>query len=303
MKNDEAFARNLMLIGPVGRTMAKLFSRPLPLAAQKLLALAHRLRGKPFHTSRTLPPAKLVRLLDYGDGPLMMECELSTYLGRAVAINGTWERSLVDICRVYLRPGALAVDVGANVGLISLALARIVGPEGKVVSVEPVPDILHRLGRNLALNRATNVQVVAAGMGACEGRQTFFAASDPEEYGKGSLLRNSDITAPVEIEVAITTLDALATTLDRPIALIKMDIQGYELEALRGAAEVLRRDRPAVVFELEMEYLGEHGQSVGDYLNFFAEFGYELFGIHGATLLPLDAQSVFDGNVLAAPIR
>ena len=140
---------------------------------------------------------------------------------------GTFEPLVQQTVVEGLSPGDTFFDVGANVGFISLVGARAVGPTGLVVAVEPNADDVADLEAQVALNGFDHVVAV---------RQAVSAdVSGPWSWVNGEA-------------VIPTTIDHLTGEF-RPPALIKIDVEGLELEALRGARETLRNFRPTVVAE------------------------------------------------------
>lgn len=131
-----------------------------------------------------------------------------------------------------LRPGANVVEAGAHVGLYAIAMARRVGPAGKVLAAEPDPANAAILRRHIALNGVTaQVEVVAAGLSDQPGQAVLHL------QGIQSQLRSAEATDH-GTTVSLTTIDAISG--EKAIDLILVDVEGYELQVLRGADAVLR---------------------------------------------------------------
>jgi FkbM family methyltransferase len=126
-------------------------------------------------------------------------------------------------------------DVGANVGAISLILARLVGRTGHVLAIEPSPRNAKALRRHVR-KRAT---VIEAAVSSRSGWVPF--AGDGRSDGQ--------ISANGSVLVKAITLDELLAVVPQPPALVKMDIEGHELDAFRGAVELLHGVRPMLVVE------------------------------------------------------
>jgi FkbM family methyltransferase len=133
-----------------------------------------------------------------------------------------------------VRPGMRVVDVGANVGLYALLLARLTGESGHVVAFEPEPELFRALCANRAANGAANVTPVNLALGATSGRVPF--RRNAFNSGDNRLGGLSWGASTVEVELARLD-DALGG--DRRVDFIKMDVQGYELGVLRGMDRVL----------------------------------------------------------------
>jgi FkbM family methyltransferase len=148
------------------------------------------------------------------------------------------ERSIV---RRLVRPGLGAVDVGANIGYYALMLANQIGPGSEVICIEPEPANLVELRRNIVANHLTNITVLAAAAAA--------------EDGSAELLRgiNGQVVPLGHGEIRVRTL-ALDSLADRAIGFIKIDVEGYELEVLRGARNLISRHRPNLFVEVHPQF-------------------------------------------------
>ena len=141
-----------------------------------------------------------------------------------------------EIVRRLVRPGLTAIDVGANIGYYALMLASFVGETGDVVCIEPDPDNLVELSRNIQCNRMANVAVLQAAAAADEG----FA-----ELRTGL---NSHISAECgDLTVKTIKLDRFAK---KRVGFVKVDVEGYELEVLRGARQLIAEQRPNLFVEV-----------------------------------------------------
>jgi FkbM family methyltransferase len=178
----------------------------------------------------------------------------------------------VALCK-HLRPGDVVVDVGANYGLHTLLAARCVGETGKVYAFEPIPANCSLLEHHGRLN-------------ACEERILLIrqAASDTSEgtielYGAAqglafsASLGQKDSIQP-SLTVPVTTLDACLAGRAGAIRLIKIDVEGAEGLVLRGAREILVRDRPILIVEVHSFALPKFGSSAAAFRREVESFGY-----------------------------
>lgn len=139
-----------------------------------------------------------------------------------------------------LRPGDLVVEVGANIGYFSLILARAVGPEGRVLSYEPDPELNSILRRNLAHNGYLNVEARQAAVADKAGELTFYRSA--KSMGDNRLFTHGVDGATFKVRTV--ALDDDLADLDRRIDLVKMDIQGAEPLALAGFERILGQRPP-----------------------------------------------------------
>lgn len=146
-----------------------------------------------------------------------------------------------------LRPDAVVVDGGANIGLTAIFVLRGAPQTRHLVAVEPSPRALACLEQAFAANGLTDrVTIVPKALSSARGSLRFAEHA----FLAGSHLIEGDTRFDSEVVVPVTTMDALADELDLPkIDLIKLDLEGHELDALRGAQKVIERFKPAFVAE------------------------------------------------------
>jgi FkbM family methyltransferase len=196
---------------------------------------------------------------------------------------GGLEPGTRSVLRRLLKPGATFIDVGAHIGLLTIAGARVVGPLGKVFSFEASPDTFGLLERTVAINNlAAVVRLRSVAVGAVAEQRTFHVRNI---LGHSSLydFRESDegwTTRDVTVEVM--PLDALVK--GERVDVIKIDVEGAELDVLAGMTETLRRN-PEVV--LLTEFGPSHLQRTGH----TAEQWFEAFHAHGLIALAIDEES------------
>jgi FkbM family methyltransferase len=194
-------------------------------------------------------------------------------------LRGQGEALIQSILVERLRPGMVFYDLGANIGLFSLLAARLVGPAGQVISFEPDPSTAARLGRNIARNGYQNATVIQAGVWSTTGRRMFEVAdASSPDHGLGKFA--SAEAEGKNIVVDCFALDDFVKKVAAPDA-IKCDVEGAEVEVLRGAKKVLLGYRPWIVCELHSE---ANGVAVGDILN---QFGYRLESVDASHVLAL----------------
>jgi FkbM family methyltransferase len=145
-----------------------------------------------------------------------------------------------------LGPGDVFVDAGANIGVFSVFASRLVGPHGRVVSVEMMPGTAARLRHHLALNDCANVEVVQAALDSVAGGEVT-AALQPGHAGRATLALAELLDRPRVVTIGTRTLSDVLAPFER-VALMKMDIEGAELRALDGAGDALAKV-DAIVFE------------------------------------------------------
>jgi FkbM family methyltransferase len=163
---------------------------------------------------------------------------------------GTSEPAVQQVLSELVTPGMVVFDVGANVGFLTLIAARLVGGNGRVIAFEPVPRNAACIARNLSLNRFANVTVRTEALGATDGSAPFLLSTEPT-WGRLASLGSIPCDAAGETSVTVRRLDGLLAREEVPPPdLIKIDVEGAELDVLVGAATALRLVRPILMIEL-----------------------------------------------------
>ncbi|MCW1912689.1 FkbM family methyltransferase [Luteolibacter sp. GHJ8] len=191
-----------------------------------------------------------------------------------------------------LGAGDVFVDVGANVGVYTLHAARRVGPSGKVFFFEPTTETYERTCENVKLNGFSNIKGFQKAVAAAEGTVDFMVCESNNSNYIGSGLLSQEERESVEVRtVPVDTVDALAAreNLDR-VDLIKIDAEGAETLVMKGAAGILGKSRPSVLFES-----GFVGSPLSERA-FLREQGYKLYRLEGKKWV--EGLDEFYGNVL-----
>lgn len=188
----------------------------------------------------------------------------------------TFEPAVREAIARFCREGMAVVDIGANIGYYTIQMASLVGPRGRVLAIEPNPVMVKELQANLSLNGLTNVDIMRSAVGAVDGvAQFYFPTAGHEAHG--SLRPNSTFDTASQGEVPLARLDSVIHRLNiESVGLIKMDIEGAELLALRGAEETLKRSKPTVIFEASEQLTAAFDYSVIDTLKYLDGLGYRL---------------------------
>jgi FkbM family methyltransferase len=185
----------------------------------------------------------------------------SSLMARNLWVDPDFYAEAVEGVLSRLEPGDTFVDVGANIGLLSIAAATKVYPGGKVVAIEPHPRTFHHLMENVKLNGYANVYCNQTAVGEEEGVTSLTERDDDSENGVGA----------DGIAVTLRRIDSM--TPPGPIALLKIDVEGYELFALRGATETLSRTH-SVLYESFAPLAERYGYECGEVDALLEEQGF-----------------------------
>jgi FkbM family methyltransferase len=183
-----------------------------------------------------------IRLKRCRDGAMIYNIN-DWFIGRALDQYGEISRGEIRFLAQLIGPGMTIVEVGANIGILTLPFARLVRPEGRVIAFEPQRIVYQMLCGNLALNAIGNVIAHNAAAGRAVGSITVprIDYTQPGNFGGVSV---SDVV-PGET-VPLVTIDSLGLT---RCDFMKIDVEGMEREVLEGAADTLQRFRPRLYVE------------------------------------------------------
>ena len=189
------------------------------------------------------------------------------------------------VSRIYeaiVEPGDEVIDGGANAGLHAVPLARLVGPGGRARCIEANPKMAEKLKRNLASYPHAEVTQLAIS----DTRATAEFMVNDDNPGLSHLSHDREPDSECErIVVDTDTLDNLFP--DSMPTFIKLDLEGADFLALKGARQLLARSRPIIVFENSRQWAAKcHGYTSDEFFAHFSALGYRIFDLHGVELTP-----------------
>jgi len=158
-----------------------------------------------------------------------------------IFLHKQWESQLCGHIKSLLPADGVFVDVGGNIGYISLFAASYV-PQGTVHYFEPIPNLVEQSKKSIQRNGYSNITQYNVGCGATKGFETLYI--NKENIGASGVYSSGDTS----IKITIDALDNLLGHLDR-IDLIKIDVEGYELSALQGMLQILKIHQPHLLIE------------------------------------------------------
>jgi FkbM family methyltransferase len=182
------------------------------------------------------------------------------------------------------RPGDVVLDVGANIGIITILMSRRVGSTGTVYAIEPNPSVHSILVENLKMNRCRNVVRVQAAIGDRLGTTDFSVA--PWEYHTMSGMV-ANVPGALTIRVPETTVDELMKHSSR-VDYIKVDVEGAELRVLRGSRVTMQKFHPLLQIEVHGMFLPSYSDSIDDLFGMLEEHGYRAHNL--VDNLPVSAE-------------
>lgn len=197
-----------------------------------------------------------------------------------------------DLIATVLRAGDTYVDVGANIGALALCASDVVGERGTVYAIEAHPRTYGFLAENVSLNRRGNVRCFNIAVGEHGGTVCMSDLHSDDQ---------NHVLSAGRVRVKLMPLDHLLQD-DMPVALLKIDVEGYELPVLKGAGRLLRRTR-AVLFEIWENHTRKYGYEVSELVGLLNGAGFEVFALdldqRALLRIPPQYRAVRCENVLA----
>lgn len=187
-----------------------------------------------------------------GQPPLRIEVTAREMINRAIFLYGTFEISETRLVQAFLRPGMTFLDVGAHIGYYTLIGARLVGDAGRVHSFEPGTATRAHLEANVARNGLRNVEIHVQALAEQTGQVGFWPSTLASNQGISSIIPSASSdgqAAPITVP-SLSLDDFVASLGDRRVDFLKMDIEGAELQVIRGGQRLLGgAEAPPMIFE------------------------------------------------------
>lgn len=184
-----------------------------------------------------------------------------------------FEPEVIRLASKFIKPETLVLDVGSNFGQMSILFSKMVGEKGKVHAFDADDFIFEILKKNIDVNNLN--EKIIPHFGAVHDKDNellYFPVQDFERfetYGSYGI----DYKNNKGREVRSLTIDSL--NLQDPISFMKVDVQGGDLQAMRGARETIRRNQMPILFEYEYHFEEELNLSFQEYVDFVAQIGYK----------------------------
>lgn len=224
----------------------------------------------------------IVSTLRYG---IKMRLDISEFLQAHLYLFGSYELPTVRFIRSIMRSGDVAIDVGAQIGYLTLAMATSSNGNVRVISFEPEATNIQRLKTNLSLNPGLDVAIVEKAASNVNGMLRLFLSHD-HNSGTHSTIPNGVNVSSDFVEIPSVTLDTyVAQNGISSIRLIKIDVEGGELEVIQGAAGLLQKHRPILVMEMSDALQAARGFSTPEFKKLLADQNYSSFTISANGML------------------
>lgn len=234
--------------------------------------------------------------------PIALYASPDNYIEWTLLSTGSYEPEIEKLIALSLRPGDVALDIGANIGLQSLRMARYVGEAGTVLSFEPLNHLQEKFRKNMSLNRFHQVKLFTCALSDRSGEEEF--TIDPEEYNQGTFsIGHTSGTGKKKQKVKILRGDDIPEITALPkLDLIKIDVEGYESDVLSGLTETVTKHKPRIIFEYDEQYWRTAGRDIAALHAFLSGLEYTFYQIEsiGLEYLP-DFANFRSGNIFCLP--
>lgn len=198
-----------------------------------------------------------------------------------LSLEGVHEPFSTQVLATLTQGGDVVIDVGANIGYFTLLFARAVGPSGRVFAFEPEPVNFSLLARNVEVNGYQGRVIVFQQAASDTSGWAPLAVSELNR-GLNRLWQGPAGSTTVQVEKIVPDDDS--SLFERPVNLIKIDVEGWEDHVLRGMKRLLQRNPQASIFtEFMPGYLVEAGSDPGEFLHRLAAHGPQLFWLDDAS--------------------
>ncbi len=224
------------------------------------------------------------------DGDLDLWSPVNNFTARQTYVAGYRDPIAFAWLKEFLRPGMTVFDVGANVGVYGLFIARRIGPTGTCHAFEPNPSLRPFLEENKRRNKLPNLDLNFIGTGDKASTMSF--VTHKKNIGQSHISSASDNGIDSR-EVAIVRLDDfVAERKIEKIDFVKMDVEGFELPTLRGFESTLRDGRANIVHtEIDLRHMARYGYSFPEMKAFMNGLGYGPYRLTGGGFLPFEGAS------------
>lgn len=182
--------------------------------------------------------------------------------------TGTYEKGTIQLLGDFLKQGSIFMDIGANIGLMSTIASKIVGEKGRVYAVEANPKTIEVLRHNCAINLCENIEILPIALASEKGSAILYE-NWKVNRGGASLISQGDEHG---ITVSKERLDDLFSP-DSPVHLVKIDVEGFELEVLKGGVDWFKTQQPVFIIEVSTQRSNQEGATPESIMSFVAELG------------------------------
>lgn len=228
-------------------------------------------------------------------GNFKINCDTATWIGAKIVYTGNYEFALKNVFKSVINRGDYILDVGANIGFHTLYFAELVGEKGKVTAFEPVPYNFNVLNHNINLNTFSYITAKNIALGN-KNEQISIAADEkstnPGTFNLFDKSGNTLITCCIGDEIIG----------DQKVDFIKIDVEGYESFVIEGLLGTIKKNRPNIIFEYDVQYHKKTGLAKDYIFSLLTPLNYRFMQIYqGGPIILDNFDQLKSGNILAIP--
>tara|TARA_B100001559_G_C16489946_1_gene617986 strand:+ start:609 stop:1553 length:945 start_codon:yes stop_codon:yes gene_type:complete len=200
-------------------------------------------------------------------------------LSRSIVYDKIWEPETTKLIKNIIHEGDVAVDLGANIGYFTMLMANLVGTSGKIFSFEPEPQNFEILQKNIKQNHLKNVVANQSAIGDMNGKIKLYLSNTNAGWHKVFPKQFVDYeVSDKNIDVKICSLDK--EFIDKKIDFIKMDVEGYEWNAIKGGKKILEENHDVkLIFEFFPMALRANNVKPDTVLTYLLDIGFHIYAI------------------------
>ena len=238
--------------------------------------------------------------LEEFQGTFFINCQSDIFV--TILASGHYEAQLARCCRARLNTHRDVIDVGANIGFYTIMFAKNL-QSGKVLAIEPTPNAMSRLQKNIQLNGVQNKTIVFDGVASQQtGLENINVVVNKEEYSSMGHIQHPCVRGMKykTLTVASATIDDLTERFMLDPGFMKIDVEGMEHMVLKGAGKVLSKHRPIILMEVSDYLLRQNGSSAAAVTDRIKAYGYKVCDPSADGMEDGNWKS---GNVLCLPVE
>ena len=227
---------------------------------------------------RRLPNQELI--LSWDGQRIMVRNPRHSLIGRELFLNGTWEPEVTNYICPKITQGMTVLDVGADIGYYTLLFAKRVGKDGRVVAFEPIPAAREKLEHNVRLNGYTNVTICDFALFSSNGQGIL---EGPFQLSRINPAKTTSEKQDIQIQTRV--FDECVSKLQvQRIDLVKIDVEGAELDVLRGMEQSLENYHPILLIEVHPKHLSHFNYGPEDLLRLLEALNYRVHPVDKTSL-------------------
>jgi len=234
-------------------------------------------------------------------GNFNIKLDTKNFIDASIYYIGDYEGYLKTQFKRLIKPNNVILDIGANIGFHTLYFAELTGNNGKVIAFEPIPINFAALENNISLNNLPQIVSVNKALGNTNSQMNIHVDKQTQNPGAFSLFEHGVKNTIIE---CVKGDDYLLDNNTKKVDFIKLDVEGFELEVLKGLAETIKQSNPIIIFEYDYNYQSKVNDDPRAILHFLKTFSYSFFIIDGyGNLKHLNiADDLKSTEILAIPL-